>query len=140
MSDKFNSKCFLWSLVVILSLLLIAVSVYIAKSEASKYMTRVHGWCDVANVIGPITLNASTSVKIADANHRRIYFYVTNGDGEPVWIKPQPANTDNEKKGIYLGQSGETPNFWEMQVTNIYAGEISAIAVSGNPEVYVTEY
>lgn len=96
-----------------------------------------------ASVKAPIAASSTTSVKISDANENRIYFYVTNNSSvNGVWIKLQPANTDNVKKGIYLAPAPAAGqcSFWEMPVDNIYTGEISAIAVADSPDVYVTEY
>lgn len=83
-----------------------------------------------------ITLNSTTSVKIADALDDRIIFIFSNPSGNQVWLKFQPTATDNDKKGIVVfGRS-----VYEMPIDNIYTGEISAIAQTGTPDVYVTEY
>lgn len=94
-----------------------------------------------ASVNTGVTLNSSTSVKIADANPNRIYFYVTNdGSTEEAWIKLQAAGVDNDKKGIFLNKKAIYRNDWGMPVDNVYTGEICAIAEAGTPSVYVTEY
>ena len=83
-------------------------------------------------------LNASTSTKICDAcsNGCRFSLIVTNPSSQDVWLKLQAASVDDDKKGIYLPKKSH----WEMQVDNIYVGEISAISDSGSPTIYVTTY
>lgn len=98
---------------------------------------------EIANVKSPIATNATTSVKIADANPNRLFFHVNNdSELERVWIKLQPAADDNDKKGIMLSKrnDGIGTNSWEMPVGEKYTGEICAISDSGTPNVYVTEY
>lgn len=96
---------------------------------------------DTADVKGGITLNASTSVTIAVANPNRIFFYVDSNFPEKACrIKLQPAAEDNDQKGIFLNEKEKGKTWWQMPSDNIYPGEISAIAVDGNPVVYVTEY
>lgn len=96
---------------------------------------------DTATVGSGVALNASTSVKIADANPNRIYLYITNdGATDAVWIKLQATGDDNDKKGIFLNKKGTSPNVWEMPTDNIYTGEICAIADANTPSAYVTEY
>lgn len=83
-----------------------------------------------------ITLNSTTSVKIADVVEDRIVFVLSNPSGKQIWLKFQPAADDDDKKGISLfGRS-----VYEMPTDNIYTGEISAISDTGSTEVYVTEY
>lgn len=98
---------------------------------------------DVADVKVGVELNSTTTTIIAAANPDRISFMVDNNSNiKEAWIKLQPASTDDDKKGIFLARrvdaSGETK--WRMDPDNIYTGEISAIADSGSPLVYVTEY
>lgn len=96
---------------------------------------------DTAVIGDAIALNINTSVKIADANPDRIFFYASNdGATEAVWIKLQATGVDNDMKGIYLNKKGTSPNVWEMPPDNIYTGEICAIADANTPDVYVTEY
>ena len=96
---------------------------------------------DEANIPSSITLNATTSTKIADANTRRIFFHVNNNTAsDAIWIKLQAASVDNDKKGIYLQKKDLPDGRWQMPPDNIYTGEISAIADSGTPDVFVTEY
>ncbi len=92
---------------------------------------------DEAVDVGASTaLNSSTSTKIADSNSNRIFFSVSNNSNKAIWLKLQPATTDNDHKGIYM----EPHSYWEMPVENTYIGEVSAISDSGTPTVYVTEY
>lgn len=96
---------------------------------------------DEAVVSSAIVLNTNASVKIADANPRRAFFYVTNdGAVDAVWIKLQSTSVDNDKKGIYLNKKGTSPNIWQMPTDAIYTGEICAIAADNNPNIFVTEY
>jgi len=86
-----------------------------------------------------IVLNATTATKIADATpdpDHRIYFAVSNPSNKAVWIKFQAASVDNNKQGVLLfGRSN-----YEMPTNDKYIGEVSAIADSGTPTVYITEY
>lgn len=96
---------------------------------------------DTARVSSGIELNATASVKIADVNPDRIYFYVTADGSKPaVWLKLQATLVDDDKKGIYLGVHATGRRFWEMPSDNIYTGEICAIAEADSPDVHVTEY
>jgi len=96
---------------------------------------------DIATMSGAITLNTSTSVKVADANPNRLYIMIHNNDSsQGVWIKLQAASVDNDVKGIFIDKKGAPPVMWESPTDNIYTGEISAIADNGSPVVYVTEY
>ena len=96
---------------------------------------------DEATISGAIALNATTSTVIAAANPNRIFFYVTNnGSSDAVWIKLQAATTDNDKKGIWIEKKEVAESFWQMPTDNIYTGEISAIANTNGPNVYITEY
>ena len=96
---------------------------------------------DEATLSDAIVLSNTTSTKIANANPNRIFFYVTNnGAADAIWIKLQAASTDNDQKGIFLNEKEKGRTSWQMPSDNIYTGEISAIAVDGNPIVYVTEY
>ena len=101
---------------------------------------------DEATLSDAITVGG-TSVVIAEANPNRLFFHVHNFDGnEAIWIKLQAASVDNDKKGIFIEKNGAEEesaaarSFWEMATDNVYTGEISAIAVSGTPTVYITEY
>ena len=94
---------------------------------------------DEASVLDGVTLNTSTSTTIlaaqAAGDQPRIKVIVQNGGATAVWIKLQPAADDDDVKGFLLGMS-------ERQVilegSDIYTGEISAIAAAGAPEVFVT--
>lgn len=87
-----------------------------------------------------VALNATTSTKIADAaasnTEARISFTVDNPSSQDVWIKFQAASVDNDKKGYFLPKKSSR----NMDTDNIYTGEISAIAVSGTPTIYINEY
>lgn len=94
-----------------------------------------------ANVLAGIVLNATTSTTVLAANPNRIAFHINNDDATAgCWIKLQAASVDNDKKGIFLGKKAEPDGRWDMSPDNIYTGEVSAIAVSGTPSVYITEY
>ncbi len=102
---------------------------------------------DVATVSSGISLNSTTSTTVAVANFDRTYFTI-NIDGSSstcLFVKLQAASVDNDKKGIVLVRDLDEDGsyfrlFWEMPPDNIYTGEICAIATSGTPVVYVTEY
>lgn len=89
-----------------------------------------------------IALNSTTSTTIVSENERRIFFHVNNdAENVRIWIKLQAASEDDDKKGITIRRfTDRGDHFWEMPTDNIYTGEISAIAESGTPIVYVTEY
>lgn len=96
---------------------------------------------DTATILSGVTLNDSTSITIANANSDRIFFYVdSNFPDKACRIKLQAASVDNDQKGIFLNEKEKGKTSWQMPSDNIYTGEISAIAVDGNPVVYVTEY
>ena len=96
---------------------------------------------DEASVNDGITLNSTTSTVIAAANPDRIAFHVNNNFSDKAcWVKLQPAATDNDKKGIFLNEKEKGRTDWSMTPDNVYTGEISAIADSGSPVVYITEY
>lgn len=96
---------------------------------------------DTATVSAGVTLNSTTSTKIADANSRRCLISITNGGStNGVWLKLQPTSTDDDKKGIWLTPKTGSHLCWENPPDNIYTGEICAIADVDSPSVYVTEY
>jgi len=96
---------------------------------------------DTADVKDGITLNPTTSVKIADANPNRIFFHVnTDFPEKSAYIKLQAADVDDDQKGIFLNEKEKGVTQWEMPSLSVYTGEISAIAVDGNPIAFVTEY
>ena len=93
-------------------------------------------------------LNQQTSVKISSATDKREYFYVCLSGGRntvKVFIKLQAASVDNDKKGIWIGRELDEDGsfvqpYWQMPESIHYPGEICAIAESGSPTIYVTEY
>lgn len=91
---------------------------------------------DIATLSQGITLNSSTSTKVADSNTDRINFTFSNPGNNQVWLKFQAASVDDDKKGIAILRGG----FYEMPTDNIYTGEVSAIAETGVPTVYNTEF
>ncbi len=106
---------------------------------------------DAADVKDPIVVNNTTSIVLAAANPERIFFHVSLGtalDNAGVFIKLQPASTDNDAKGITVGivTMGAINVWdleWEMPPDNIYTGEISAIGALTNTSdvnIFVTEY
>ncbi len=96
---------------------------------------------DEATVSSGITLNSTTSTVISVADPNRLFFFVDNNFSDKAsWIKLQAASVDNDKKGIFLNEKEKGKTSWAMPPDNIYTGEISAIADSGNPIIYVTEY
>lgn len=104
-------------------------------------ITRIKESKSTAVLSGPIPVTEHASIKIADANPDRQFFSVyTDADDLAVWIKLQPANADNDKKGILIETKPGTQNFWQMPSDNIYSGEISAIANFANVNLFTTEY
>ena len=96
---------------------------------------------DVANVMDAIELNGNTTTVLLPENPSRIALHVNNNsETKGVWIKLQPASVDDKQKGIWLAKKKEGLSHWDMSPDNIYTGEVSAIADSGKPDVYATEY
>ncbi len=96
---------------------------------------------DEATVLAEVELNSSTDTVLLPANPNRIALHVNNNSStRGVWIKLQPAGQDNDKKGIYLAERNRNPVPYNMTPDNIYTGEVCAIADSGSPSVYITEY
>lgn len=91
---------------------------------------------DTATLSSAISLNATTSTIVISANARRIGLTISNESSKQIWLKFQTAATDDDKKGIVLFAR----SIYEMIPDNIYTGEISAIAESGTPEIFITEY
>jgi len=90
-----------------------------------------------SSISGAIATNTSTSVVAAAANPTRSFFNINNNDSnQGVWVKLQAASVDNIKKGIFVKAKDE----WEMPPQSMYSGEISVIADTDSPDVYVTEY
>jgi len=92
---------------------------------------------DTAVLSSGITLNATTSTTILAADITRIKVIVHNDGNNDVWIKFQAASVDNDKKGFIITRR-TTRDI--MDGNDIYTGEISAIAVTDSPTVYVTDY
>lgn len=102
---------------------------------------RTQNVTNIAKLTGGIQLNATTSTELLPRNPNRIFFQVNNNDGiQAAWIKLQAADVDDDKKGIFLHKAIQSGSEWSMPADNIYTGAISAIADSGNPVVFVTEY
>lgn len=93
-----------------------------------------------ATVGAATALNATTSTTIAASNSKRRFIAIQSDGSQAVWIKLQAASVDNAKKGIFISASPGVESRWEMPQTFIYTGEICAIADTGTPNVYVTEY
>ena len=91
---------------------------------------------DTATISPAIGLNSTTSTKIADANSDRIFLSVSNPGNQGVFVKLQAATVDNVAKGVYVAAR----SVWHMPADNIYTGEVSAIALVDEPDVFVTEY
>ena len=116
-------------------------SVQIISHTNPLMVKRIKNDSESAIISAAIPVTNQATVKIADANPDRKFFHVhANGDSKPVWIKLQSANTDNDKKGIWVERKAGVNPFWQMPPDNIYTGEISAIADSIGVDVFVTEY
>lgn len=124
-------KHFIW-IIIALILLIFLKSIYLPAADRSVLQ--------VSSIPSPIELNNSTSVKILDYYQDRMSVEVCNIEpsmsGKFIYLKLQPASTDNEKKGIVVfpGQC------WSEDSSKIYVGEISAISNFNNIFAYVTEY
>lgn len=90
-----------------------------------------------AVIAAAIATNTATSVTALAANSARKYVSISNSHASNhVYIKLQAASVDNLAKGFYLSHQ-ET---FILHGDPMYTGEISAIAVSGTPDIYVTSY
>ena len=93
-------------------------------------------WDSGTNHTAAIALTTTSSTTVLEQSDSRIYLCVSNASStDAVFIKLQPASTDNDAKGIRLAP-GE---YWTMDGMAIYTGEVSAIAESGTPTVYAVE-
>jgi len=84
-----------------------------------------------------IALNSSTAVKIVDAGTEKVQVVCSNPDNQPIWIKFQPAATDDLKQGIFLPGKDRVALILGQ---GFYTGEISAIAAAGTPDIHIVEY
>lgn len=104
---------------------------------ADKIIGRSRNVNKNSTVSDPITMNSTTSTKIADANDARTFFRVDNcSSAHDVFIKLQAATVDDDEKGMCVLRD----DYWEMPVDTIYTGEICGIAKTDSPEVTYTEY
>ena len=90
---------------------------------------------DDALLSGLIELNDSTPTTVQVAVPNRVFWGISNPKGFGIYLKMQAASVDNLKNGIYIPAN----SYWEMPGEK-YTGEISAIAESGTPEVFTTQY
>lgn len=86
-----------------------------------------------------IPLNGMTSTTIlaaqAPGDTPRIKVIIQNSGATGAWIKFQAASVDDDKKGVRIPRE---LFLTVLSGSDIYTGEISAIADAGNPSVYVT--
>lgn len=88
-----------------------------------------------------ITLNSSTSTLIAAENADRIGLIVYNIGNSDVVIKPQAASVDDDFVGIPLKRAqGNAQILPYVMGPHIITSEISAIAATDAPDVYVLEW
>lgn len=88
-----------------------------------------------------VSLNSTTAVTISVSNNERIFFRADNDNNAlSFWLRLYPASDDNTKHGIYVSSKTGVRPFWEMPVLDKYRGEISAIADTGSPTAFITEY
>jgi hypothetical protein len=83
---------------------------------------------------------SSTLIAAQDINNdgKRIKVLVCNDGNKLLWVKLQPASTDNDKKGISVLPGTSMKLIGD---DDIYTGEISAIfEVGGARNVHVTWY
>ncbi len=87
---------------------------------------------DTANVLSPISVDSTTSVTLlaaqVEGDDERIKVIVTNNGNKTLWVKPQAAAIDNDKKGERVAP-GESRLILEQG--DNYSDEISAIFDSG---------
>ena len=101
-----------------------------------KTLGRNRSITDTALISSAIALNSSTSTTVASLFLSRMNFTFSNSSNKDLWLKYQAASVDNDKKGIWVPRN----SVFEMTADNYYTGEISAIAVTGTPNINVTEY
>lgn len=96
---------------------------------------------NVGAVLSAISVDSTTSTTLLTAQTipgeaPRIKVFITNNGNHALWVKLQPAATDNDKKGIRIA-AGETMVL--LEGSDIYFGEISAIMNSGGArDVFVS--
>lgn len=81
-------------------------------------------------------LNTSSFTKLVDANDCRVYFSVSNPNGDDIILNFDANGQCTDDKGLHIPSGGG----WEMPTGVIYTGEINAISVTGTPTVLVLEY
>ena len=88
-----------------------------------------------STVTGSVTLNATTSTTVLIANSDRMGYSISNTSSKDVWIKEQAASVDNLKEGEIVWARSTASS----EPDQMYHGEVSAIAVSGTPTIYIKE-
>lgn len=87
-----------------------------------------------------ISVGSVTSTKILDAEiiaegqQPERMLVAVSVLGKDIFLKMQPAATDNDKKGVFIPQNSTAV----FEVENMYFGEMSAIAIVSTATVYVT--
>jgi len=97
---------------------------------------------DDSDIKSAISVGSTASVLLVDAHAEtdQPYFaiWIYNDGNQDLWLKPQAASVDNDKKGIPLS-AGEYVNIMDFGVN--YIGEWSGIMNSGGArDVYVTTW
>lgn len=94
-----------------------------------------------ANILSAISVDSTTSITLLLAQNipseaPRIKVIIYNDGNFDLWVKFQPASTDNDKKGFRI-EGGMTETI--LMGSDIYTGEISGIFDSGsNRDVFLT--
>ncbi len=86
-----------------------------------------------------VEINSSTKTTIFPADPNRLLFLVSNESGIDVHICLQPASDVETNRSIPMPSKGNKISFYTSKVDLLYTGEVSAIAVSGNPVLRITE-
>lgn len=81
------------------------------------------------------TTVGATSTSVLAANNKRVGAVFTNNSSEDIYLRKGPIAELN--KGILLVAYG---GYHEINATNIYKGEVTAICTSGSKVLCVEEY
>ena len=86
----------------------------------------------VVGTLVSVTILASEGLTEGEPSQRVLIYITARSQG--IWVKPQQASIDNDKKGFWVPKDG-----WIIfDSTAMITGEISAIADLAAADVYVT--
>ena len=100
--------------------------------ELKTQITLVASSVAVATRAGVVVANVDTTVLAANPN-RQFAVFVNDGD-EPIYLALTDTAAMNQ--GLRLNAAGGA---YEINLTNLYTGEVSAICASGGMTLTVTE-